>query len=50
MRAITIESGGEVAKHSHATRPGLVKVISGEWIEGRESGETAFKPETAALV
>ncbi len=35
LRAITIEPGGQIAKHSHATRPGLVKVISGEWIEGR---------------
>ncbi len=42
LRAITIMPGGQIAKHSHANRPGLVKVISGEWIEGRESGERAF--------
>lgn len=40
LRAITIEPGGQIAKHSHATRPGLVKVISGTWTEGRPDGET----------
>jgi quercetin dioxygenase-like cupin family protein len=42
----TIEPGGHIAKHSHATRPGLVKVISGEWIEGRASGEEIFDAAT----
>ncbi len=46
LRAITIEPGGQIAKHSHATRPGLVKVISGEWIEGRASGEESFDAVT----
>ena len=46
LRAITIEPGGQIAKHSHETRPGLVKVISGEWIEGRDSGENAFGAST----
>jgi len=48
MRAITIAPGGQIARHSHAKRPGLVKVISGEWVEGRDSGEVVFaadKPE-----
>ncbi len=39
LRAITIAPGGQIAKHSHATRPGLVKVIDGTWTEGRPSGE-----------
>ena len=46
LRAITIAPGGQIAKHSHATRPGLVKVISGEWVEGRESGETRHTAST----
>ncbi|MGF1501987.1 MAG: cupin domain-containing protein [Paracoccaceae bacterium] len=45
LRAITIMPGGQIAKHSHANRPGLVKVVSGEWIEGRESGETVYAAE-----
>lgn len=40
LRAITIAPGGQIAEHSHATRPGLVKVIDGEWVEGRPDGET----------
>lgn len=43
LRAITIEPGGQIAKHSHEKRPGLVNVIDGEWIEGRASGEAGFK-------
>jgi quercetin dioxygenase-like cupin family protein len=42
LRAITIEPGGQIAKHSHETRPGLVKVVSGSWIEGRPSGEMEY--------
>ena len=42
LREITIEPGGQIAKHSHETRPGLVKVISGTWTEGRPSGETDY--------
>ena len=42
LRAITIEAGGQIAKHSHETRPGLVKVIEGEWVEGRSSGEVSI--------
>jgi uncharacterized cupin superfamily protein len=42
LREITIEPGGQIAKHSHETRPGLVKVISGTWTEGRPSGEMDF--------
>jgi quercetin dioxygenase-like cupin family protein len=43
LRAATIEPGGYIKEHSHATRPGLVKVISGTWIEGRPDGEYEFK-------
>jgi len=46
LRAITIMPGGQIAKHGHQKRPGLVKVVSGEWIEGRESGETAFAADS----
>lgn len=42
LREITIEPGGQIAKHSHEARPGLVKVISGTWTEGRPGGETDF--------
>jgi quercetin dioxygenase-like cupin family protein len=50
LRAITIAPGGQIAKHSHAKVPGLVKVISGEWIVGSESGETAFNANTPAAI
>ncbi len=50
LRAITIEPGGQIARHSHENVPGLVKVISGEWIEGSESGETAFNADTPAAI
>ena len=42
LRRITINPGGQIAKHSHATSPGVVYVESGTWIEGRESGETHY--------
>jgi len=45
LRAITIAPGGQIAKHSHATRPGIVKVIDGEWVEGRDGGEITYTPE-----
>jgi quercetin dioxygenase-like cupin family protein len=44
LRAITIMPGGQIASHSHETRPGLVKVVSGEWIEGRPTGENRYGP------
>lgn len=50
LRAITIKPGGQIAKHSHAKMPGLVKVISGEWIEGSESGEKAFNADTPTAI
>lgn len=50
LRAITIEPGGQIAKHSHETRPGLVKVIHGEWVEGRPSGEAVFAAGKAEAI
>jgi hypothetical protein len=50
LRAITIAPGGHIAKHSHEKRPGLVKVIDGEWIEGRASGEAGFSAADKAAV
>ena len=42
LRAITIEPGGQIARHDHATRPGIVWMTDGQWVEGRESGETLY--------
>lgn len=42
MRAITIKPGGQIAKHSHEKRPGLVKVIDGQWTEGRPDKEGTY--------
>lgn len=48
LRAITIEPGGQIAQHDHATRPGLVKVVSGTWTEGRPAGEMDYAAADAA--
>jgi quercetin dioxygenase-like cupin family protein len=40
LRKITIKPGGQIAKHSAETTPGVVYVASGTWTEGRDSGET----------
>ena len=42
LRRITINPGGQIAKHSAATTPGVVYVESGTWTEGRDSGETHY--------
>ena len=42
LRKITINPGGQIAKHSAATTPGVVYVDSGTWTEGRDSGETNY--------
>lgn len=42
MRAVTVEPGGHILEHSHATAPGLVKMVSGVWVEGRPDGETVY--------
>ena len=41
LRRITIEPGGQIAKHSAESTPAVVYMVSGTWIEGRASGETA---------
>ena len=50
LREITILPGGQIAKHSHETRPGLVKMIRGTWIEGRPSGENAYGAADAEAI
>lgn len=50
LRKITIMPGGQIAKHSHENRPGLVKVISGTWVEGRDSGETEYSAGDETLL
>lgn len=50
LREITIEPGGQIAQHSHANRPGVVKVLSGTWLEGRASGETPYGPDSGGLL
>lgn len=40
LRRITINPGGQIAKHSAAKTPGVVYMASGTWIEGRANGET----------
>ena len=50
LRAITIAPGGQIAKHSHETVPGLVKVIDGAWVEGKDSGEATFDADTEEAI
>jgi len=40
FRKITINPGGQIAKHSASTTPTVVYVDNGTWTEGRNSGET----------
>lgn len=40
LRRITIEPGGQIAKHSAESTPAVVYMVSGTWTEGRASGET----------
>jgi quercetin dioxygenase-like cupin family protein len=42
LRRITIEPGGQIAKHSAETVPGVVYMATGTWTEGRASGETDY--------
>jgi len=50
LREITIMPGGQIARHSHATRPGLVKVVRGTWTEGRADGEKTYAAGDQALL
>jgi len=45
LREITLAPGGQIARHDHFKRPGLVWTLSGSWIEGRLKGEKEY-PET----
>jgi quercetin dioxygenase-like cupin family protein len=48
LREVTLEPGGAVPEHSHATAPGLVQTISGSWtevIEGKEIHYPSTKKE-----
>lgn len=40
LRRITINPGGQIAKHSAAKVPGVVYMETGTWTEVRDSGET----------
>jgi uncharacterized cupin superfamily protein len=42
LRIATIEPGGQIARHRHDTRPGLVYAFEGSLIEGRPDGEHEF--------
>ena len=42
MREVIVEPGGAIAEHSHANRPGLVKTVSGSWVEVRGDKEFHF--------
>jgi quercetin dioxygenase-like cupin family protein len=42
LREIIVEPGGQVARHDHSKKPGLVLTLSGSWVEGRPEGEKAY--------
>lgn len=42
MREVTVAPGGAIAEHSHAERPGLVKTVSGSWVEVRGDREIRY--------
>ena len=42
LRVVTMEPGGTIARHDHATRPGLVYTLEGSWTEGRPDGERDY--------
>ena len=42
LREITLAPGGQIARHDHFKRPGLVWTLSGSWTEGRPNGEKAY--------
>ena len=51
MREIAVAPGGAIKEHDHATRPGLVRTISGSWTEVRGDKETEYPAsEKVALV
>jgi quercetin dioxygenase-like cupin family protein len=51
LRLATLEPGGQVARHKHDTRPGLVYTLEGSWVEGWPEGEREYPAgEEIALV
>jgi quercetin dioxygenase-like cupin family protein len=42
LREITLAPGGQIARHDHYKRPGLVWTLSGSWTEGRPEGEKDY--------
>ena len=51
LRVATVAPGGQIARHDHTTRPGLVYTLEGSWTEGRPSGEREYPAgEDVALV
>ena len=42
LREITLAPGGQVARHDHFSRPGLVWTLQGSWVEGRPEGEKEY--------
>jgi quercetin dioxygenase-like cupin family protein len=42
LREITLAPGGQIARHDHSKRPGLVWTLSGSWTEGRPDGEKDY--------
>ncbi len=42
LRIATLEPGGQLARHDHKTRPGLVYTLEGSWTEGRPGGERDY--------
>jgi quercetin dioxygenase-like cupin family protein len=51
LRLATLEPGGQIARHDHTTRPGLVYTLEGSWVEGRPEGEREYPAgEEVALV
>lgn len=46
LRLITLDPGGQIARHDHSTRPGLVHTLEGSWVEGRPEGETEYPAGT----
>ncbi len=43
LREISIMPGGQIARHDHFKRPGLVWTLSGSVIEGRPGGEKTYR-------
>ena len=49
VRKLTVEPGGQIRKHDHVGRPGLVAMTSGELVDGRPSGEKTYGVGSAII-